>query len=174
MAYVPTAMPRLPRSHLAGGCFQATARAVFGAALFEEDLDRLEFLQLLRSTAAVFDWRCHAHCLMGTHYHLLLETSQERLSTGMRRLNGDYARRFNKRHGRRGHLFDERFASHVIRDEGTSASRRPVRASEPCPGRSLQPDRRLAVVRSGRTRLASLRECRSPGCHRRDIALVAV
>jgi REP element-mobilizing transposase RayT len=35
----------------------------------------------------------------------------------MRRLNGDYARRSNKRHGRRGHLFEERFSSHAIRDE---------------------------------------------------------
>jgi len=35
----------------------------------------------------------------------------------MQRLNGNYARRFNKRHGRRGHPFDERFASFVIRDD---------------------------------------------------------
>ena len=110
-------MPRLPRSHLADGYFHATARAVFGAALFEDDLDRLDFLQLLRATAAVLDWRCHAHCLMGTHYHLVLESSRDRLSAGMQRLNGSYARRFNKRHGRRGHLFDERFASFVIRDD---------------------------------------------------------
>lgn len=114
--YVRDALPRLPRSHLADGCFHATARAVFGADLFEDDLDRIDFLQLLRSTADVFDWRCHAHCLMGTHYHLVLEASQERLSEGMRRLNGNYARRFNKRRGRHGHLFDERFASYVIRD----------------------------------------------------------
>jgi putative transposase len=110
-------MPRLPRSHLADGFFHATARAVFGAMLFEDDLDRLDFLQLLRSTAHLFDWRCHAHCLMGTHYHLVLELSRERLSEGMRRLNGDYARRFNRRHGRRGHLFEERFSSYVLRDE---------------------------------------------------------
>ena len=110
-------MPRLPRSHLTDGYFHATARAVFGAALFEDDVDRLDFLQLLGRTTSILNWRCHAHCLMGTHYHLVLEATQQRLSDGMRRLNGDYARRFNKRHGRRGHLFDERFASYVIRDE---------------------------------------------------------
>jgi len=107
----------LPRNHLTDGYFHATARAVFGTALFENDLDRIDFLQLLGSTAALLEWRCHAHCLMGTHYHLVLEVTQARLSEGMRRLNGSYARRFNKRHGRRGHLFDERFASWVIRDE---------------------------------------------------------
>jgi REP element-mobilizing transposase RayT len=54
---------------------------------------------------------------MGTHYHLVLEASRAQLSDGMRRLNGDYARRFNRRHGRRGHLFEERFSSFVLRDE---------------------------------------------------------
>ncbi len=110
-------MPRLPRSQLDDGFFHTTARAVFGETLFEDDLDRLDFLQLLRSTAALFDWRCHAHCLMWTHYHLVLEASRQRLSEGMRRLNGGYARRFNRRHGRSGHLFDERFAAFVLSDE---------------------------------------------------------
>ena len=54
---------------------------------------------------------------MGTHYHVILSATRDRLSDGMRRLNGAYARRFNKRHGRRGHLFDERFASFSIEDD---------------------------------------------------------
>jgi REP-associated tyrosine transposase len=35
----------------------------------------------------------------------------------MRRLNGMYAMRFNRRHGRTGHLFDQRFSSYILRDE---------------------------------------------------------
>ena len=110
-------MPRLPRSRLDDGIFHATARAGFGSRLFTDDLDRIDFLQLLCATAERFAWRCHAHCLMGTHYHLVVEATRAHLSDGMRRLNGDYARRFNKRHGRRGHLFEERFSSFVLRDE---------------------------------------------------------
>ena len=35
----------------------------------------------------------------------------------MHRLNGVYALRFNRRYGLRGHLFETRFSSWVIRDE---------------------------------------------------------
>ena len=51
------------------------------------------------------------------HYHLVLEAPLERLSRGMHRLNGRYAQMFNERHGRRGDLFEERFAAFVLRDE---------------------------------------------------------
>ncbi len=71
-------MPTASTYQLDDGFFHATARANFGGVdLFVDDLDRLDFLQLLRSTVALFDWRCHAHCLMGTHYHLVLEASQD-------------------------------------------------------------------------------------------------
>jgi len=79
-------MPRVPRCQLNDGVFHATARAVFGAQLFDDDLDRVYFLHLLRSTGALFDWRLHAHCLMGTHYHVILSATRDRLSDGMRRL----------------------------------------------------------------------------------------
>ena len=36
----------------------------------------------------------------------------------MKRLNGVYAQRFNRRHGRRGHLFGDRFWSSFIASEG--------------------------------------------------------
>jgi REP-associated tyrosine transposase len=110
-------MPRIPRHVLPDGYFHVTSRGNRGARIFEGDIDRLDFLELFRSTAALLDWRVHAHCLMGTHYHLILETSRERLSEGMRRLNGVYALRFNRRYGLKGHLFETRFSSFVIRDE---------------------------------------------------------
>ena len=85
--------------------------------LFQVDLDRVDFLQLFHSTVDRFRWRSFAHCLMGTHYHVILEASREDLSNGMQWLNGNYARRFNRRHGYRGHVFEDRFSSFVLRDE---------------------------------------------------------
>jgi hypothetical protein len=73
-------VPRIPRSQLQDGFFHATARAIRGARLFENDLDRIDFMQLLRATIRRYDWRSYAHCLMSTHYHLVLQVSREQLS----------------------------------------------------------------------------------------------
>jgi len=127
-------VPRILRSHLDDGYFHVTARGNRSSILFVDDLDRIDFLQLLRSTKKRFEWRCLAHCLLGTHYHLIVEASRENLSAGMQRLNGVYARRFNRRHGYRGHVFEDRFASFVIEDEPhlqaavTYVHQNPVRA----------------------------------------------
>jgi REP element-mobilizing transposase RayT len=105
-----------------GRLFPVTSRGNRGTHIFLGDVDRLDFLDLLRSTVELFEWRMQAHCLMGTHYHLLVDTTRERLSEGMRRLNGVYALRFNRRYGLTGHLFETRFSSYVLRDEGHLAA----------------------------------------------------
>ena len=102
---------------LNGTHHHVTARATGDGSLFMDDEDRGHFISLLRYSIARWQWRCHAYCLMGTHYHLLIEAPLERLSRGMHRLNFQYARSFNDRHRRRGRLFADRFASYVIRDE---------------------------------------------------------
>jgi REP element-mobilizing transposase RayT len=51
---------------------------------------------------------------MTTHYHLLVETTQDELSRGMQQLNGRYAQSFNARHDRRGHLFEGRFKAYSV------------------------------------------------------------
>ena len=107
----------MPRASLPDGYYHVTSRGNRGAHIFLADLDRLDFLDLLRSTVDLFEWRAHAHCVMGTHYHLIVETTRELLSRGMQRLNGVYALRFNRRHGFKGHAFETRFSAYVIRDE---------------------------------------------------------
>ena len=111
-------VPRILRRELPSeGIYHVTARGVHGQPLFVHDVDRLDFLALFDLATQRAGWRCHAWCLMTTHYHLVLETSVPALSTEMHRLNTVYAQRFNRRHDRRGHLFESRFSSWVIRDE---------------------------------------------------------
>jgi putative transposase len=110
-------MARGLRTDLPDGFFHVTARGVDGTSVFRDARDRRGFLELLADAVGRHRWTCHAFCLMTTHYHLIVETGQEDLSTGMHRLNGVHAQRFNRRHGRRGHLFGDRFAAWVIETE---------------------------------------------------------
>jgi hypothetical protein len=51
---------------------------------------------------------------MDNHYHLLVETPEGNLSTGMRQLNGVYTQRFNRYHGRVGHVFQGRYKAILV------------------------------------------------------------
>jgi REP element-mobilizing transposase RayT len=63
------------------------------------------FRKYWRNVSQRFTGLCHAYCLMDNHYHLMIETPEGNLSGGMRQLNGIYTQRFNRRHGRVGHVF---------------------------------------------------------------------
>jgi putative transposase len=51
------------------------------------------------------------------HYHLLLETPEPNLARGMRHLKGVYTQRFNRRHGRVGHVFQGRYKAIVVQKD---------------------------------------------------------
>jgi hypothetical protein len=54
---------------------------------------------------------------MTNHYHLLVETVDGNLSTGMRQLNGIYTQKFNRRHKQVGHLFQGRYKAILVEKE---------------------------------------------------------
>ncbi len=54
---------------------------------------------------------------MSNHYHLLVETPDGNLSKGMRQLNGVYTQRFNRVHGRVGHVFQGRYKAIVVQKD---------------------------------------------------------
>jgi hypothetical protein len=51
---------------------------------------------------------------MGNHYHLFLETPEANLVAGMKWLQITVARRFNIRHGKWGHLFEDRYKAILV------------------------------------------------------------
>lgn len=78
-------MSRPLRIEFAGALYHVTSRGDG-----REDI----YLDVLAKARERFNWTVHAYCLMGNHYHLLLETPDGNLSKGMRYLNGVYTQRF--------------------------------------------------------------------------------
>jgi putative transposase len=101
-----------------GGIFHVYARGNAKQAVYLDDVDRLTYLRLLGTTVTKRSWRCLAYCLMENHVHLLVETPNANLAVGMQWLHGIYARTFNERHGRVGHLFQGRYGAERIKTEG--------------------------------------------------------
>jgi REP element-mobilizing transposase RayT len=110
-------MARQLRTLLPDGTYHVMGRGTGPSPIFGEDDDRTRFLRLLERVTRRCDWSFHALCLMETHYHLVFTSTREQLSRGMHALNGLYARRFNEKYGRWGHLFGDRFACRVVKDD---------------------------------------------------------
>ena len=54
---------------------------------------------------------------MDNHAHLLINEGTDEISRIMKRINTSYAYYFNKRYGKIGHLFQDRFKSETIEND---------------------------------------------------------
>ncbi len=109
-------MARKPRIEIPG-FYHIVNRGVEQRVIFEESEDYEYFEELMCFYAKSYGVVVHNYCLMGNHYHLLIEITQDNLSKFMRQLNMNYAIYFNKKYKRTGHLWQGRFKSWYVTDE---------------------------------------------------------
>lgn len=107
-------MARPLRLAVLGGVYHVVSRGNEKRAIYLDESDRNRFLKILESVTERLNVLCHSYCLMGNHYHLILETPDANISLAVRQLNGVYAQYFNRKYERVGHLFQGRFASKLI------------------------------------------------------------
>ncbi|MEP6801197.1 MAG: transposase [Acidobacteriota bacterium] len=110
-------MARPLRLDFPGAVHHVMARGHERSSVFRDDADRVQWLHLLGLVAGQARWDIHAFCLMSNHYHLLVETPEAGLSDGLHDLNSRFAQWFNRRHKRRGHLFEGRFRGILVQKE---------------------------------------------------------
>lgn len=85
-----------------------------GEPVFPDDAARKGFIRLLRETGEMWHMRVSAYCLMGNHYHLLVQTPRANLSRCMRHIDGVYTQRINKRLEWDGPVFRGRYKAVLI------------------------------------------------------------
>lgn len=110
-------MTRQPRQLAESGIYHVMLRGINRDAIFLEDGDFEAFLRALDETKVAAGCSLFAYCLMPNHVHLVLRTGAEVIGNVMRRLTVRYAGRFNRKYGRVGHLFQDRFRSCPIDDD---------------------------------------------------------
>ncbi len=108
-------MARLPRLALAGALHLVVLRGHNDQSVFADDADRAAFCELLRQAAARHGVAIHAYALLNSQVHLLLTPAA---ADGPGRMVQTLGRRYvalvNRRHGRRGTLWDGRFRSSLV------------------------------------------------------------
>ena len=110
-------MARKVRIGCEGAVYHVMARGNRREAIYRDDIDREVFLSLLGEACEKTGWFVHAYVLMGNHYHLMLETPEANLVSGMTWLQGTYTTRYNHRHHVVGHLFQGRYKAIVVEAE---------------------------------------------------------
>ena len=107
-------MARKVRIVYAGVFYHVINRGNYRSWIFGNPGARASFLQCLIQSCMAKQWRLHAWCLMGNHYHLLIETPSPDLVEGMRWLQSTFANRFNRYHKSNGHVFQGRYKAILL------------------------------------------------------------
>ena len=111
-------MARPLRFVLPGDTLHVIQRGNNRARCFVDDADRERYLASLRRASDRAHCAIHAYVLMTNHAHLLV-TAEDASAAGrmMQSMGPAYVRYFNRRHGRTGTLWEDRFRSGRIDSE---------------------------------------------------------
>ena len=105
-------MPRRPRFVLPGVPHHVTQRGNNRQDVFFCDQDRIRYLQMLREHTRRYDVRILGWCLMTNHIHLIaIPGAATSLALCVRQAHSQYSCEQNRRQGRVGHLWQNRFFS---------------------------------------------------------------
>lgn len=110
-------MGRPPRVSAPDTVYHVICRGNNRQAIFTDNRDYFRYLDLWRQNKAEMDFQVFAYVLMTNHVHWLLKTGITPLSEIIHRIHSTYARWFNHRHERAGHLFQGRYKNMICTDE---------------------------------------------------------
>lgn len=107
-------MPRGRRVLVEGGLYHVYNRFARGEGVFSDPEEAMEFAELLREVKQRDGLTVFAWALLSNHFHIAIRTSAIPLSRSMQRLQGGFARRFNRRWRRSGPLWQSRYQARMI------------------------------------------------------------
>ena len=118
-------MSRQPRKPSETGIFHVMMRGINHQEIFCEAEDYYQFINTLDRMRTQYDdngnpcgSNCtyYAYCLMSNHFHLLIREREEPVGDTIKRIASSYVYYYNRKYGRDGHLFKERFKSEPVND----------------------------------------------------------
>ncbi len=111
-------MPRTARQKSETGIYHIIMRGINKQETFFAHKDKQKFLEFVLRFKEISQFELYGYCLMDNHIHLLLKEVTEPLSVAVKRISGGYVYWFNEQYDRCGHLFQERYKSEPVEDDG--------------------------------------------------------
>ena len=111
-------MPRKARTRSSTGIYHIIMRGINRQIIFEDSEDYIQFLESLTRQKETSGIEIYAYCLMSNHVHLLIKEGNEDLGTVFKRIGSSYVYWYNWKYNRRGHLFQDRYRSEAVEDDG--------------------------------------------------------
>jgi putative transposase len=111
-------MARRPRIYIPDLSLHVYPRGINGSAIIRDEDDCEHLIRRIIRSARRYRVDINAHALMTTHYHLIVTPSEEgALARTMRLIGSRYTRYFNRKYGRTGPLWNERYGAAYLEDE---------------------------------------------------------
>lgn len=107
-------MSRPLRIEYPGAVYHVLCRGNNRQKIFRDDLDRRRYLEKLLHYCELKEVSLLGYCLLSNHIHLLVETPLGNLSKMMQAFQTSYTLYFNRRHGRSGHVFEQRYKALLV------------------------------------------------------------
>lgn len=110
-------MPRQGRQQSQTNIYHIVTRGNERKEIFIDEEDKIKYLNILYEKKKNGEFELYAYCIMSNHVHLLLREGIESVSKVMKRIGTSYARYYNQKHERVGHVFQDRYKSENVENE---------------------------------------------------------
>ncbi len=110
-------MSRKPRTHVPGGFYHVILRGNSRRDIFNDVVDRMQWQSFLQDGIDFYGTRIHAYCWMTNHVHMAVQVGRQPLGRFVGTVATRYAKAFNKKYGRSGHLFERRHRAILVRQD---------------------------------------------------------
>lgn len=110
-------MARKLRVHYPGALYHVMGRGNNGEKILAEGLQKSEYIKILTYYKKQLCFKLYAFCIMDNHVHLLIEVKDAPLSGIMQRIQQVYTQWFNRKYGRTGHVFQQRYKALLCNKE---------------------------------------------------------
>lgn len=106
------------RKESSSGFYHVVGRGINKEQIFGQQRSKIYFKKCIIKYLEQYDVEIYAYCIMSNHFHMILKSEIQNLSSYMARVLAEYAFYYNFKNHRNGHVFQNRFLSECIETEG--------------------------------------------------------